>query len=171
VTHGFGFAEARSEMVGMPYIHLTCPALDPGRRQEIATALTEAVVELFTPPRGPGPDHTRARTTVHLSPYGLNELFVGSHAASLRAPMSPLRSSLRRRERSRPVPSTRGGCMSNRPRTSAYRLRVWRAAASRVVLIGELCGLTTMRAADCRPTGSCDRPGWRALRGGRRPPV
>ena len=33
------------------------------------------------------------------------------------------------------------------------------AAASRVVLIGELCGLTTMPAADWRPTGSCDRSG------------
>jgi hypothetical protein len=53
----------------MPYLRITCPALDPERRREIADALTDAVVELFTPPRGPSADDIRARTTVHYTSY------------------------------------------------------------------------------------------------------
>jgi phenylpyruvate tautomerase PptA (4-oxalocrotonate tautomerase family) len=70
----------------MPYLRITCPALDPERRREIADALTDAVVELFTPPRGPSADDIRARTTVHYTSYDANELFVGGRPATTETP-------------------------------------------------------------------------------------
>lgn len=65
----------------MPYLRITGPVLDAGRRVTVATRLTDAVVELFTPPRGPSADDIRSRTTVHFTPYGTDELFVGGRAA------------------------------------------------------------------------------------------
>lgn len=61
----------------MPYLRVTCPALAATERRTAADALTAAVVELFTPPRGPSRDDIRARTTVHFTCYGNDELFIG----------------------------------------------------------------------------------------------
>ncbi|MHA7223296.1 tautomerase family protein [Arthrobacter sp. RHLT1-20] len=62
----------------MPYLRLTCPPLAAERRGEIARALTDAVVELFTPPRGPvTAADLRSRTTVHFACYAPDELFIG----------------------------------------------------------------------------------------------
>ena len=65
----------------MPYLRVTCPQLEPVRRREIAESLTAAVVELFTPPRGPDAAAIRERTTVHFACYGDAELFVGGRPA------------------------------------------------------------------------------------------
>jgi phenylpyruvate tautomerase PptA (4-oxalocrotonate tautomerase family) len=65
----------------VPYLRLTCPVLDPERRRTIAERLTSAVVDLFTPPRGPSADDIRARTTVHFTSYADGELFIGGRAA------------------------------------------------------------------------------------------
>lgn len=65
----------------MPYLRVTCPDMDPTRRRNIAEELTIAVVELFTPPRGPSAADIRARTTVHFTSYGADELFVAGCAA------------------------------------------------------------------------------------------
>lgn len=70
----------------MPYLRLTCPALPAARRREIAEALTEAVVALFTPRRGPSAAETRERTTVHFAPHRDDELFVGGVAVTAAAP-------------------------------------------------------------------------------------
>lgn len=70
----------------MPYLRITCPALEPGRRREIAEQLTTAVVELFTPPRGPSAADIRDRTTVHFASYGPDELFIAGRPASGAAP-------------------------------------------------------------------------------------
>ena len=61
----------------VPYLRLTCPPPQPARRHEIAVVLTDALVALFTPSRGPAPEQIRARTTVHLTPFAANELFIG----------------------------------------------------------------------------------------------
>jgi phenylpyruvate tautomerase PptA (4-oxalocrotonate tautomerase family) len=60
--------------------------LDAARRSEIAESLTAAVVELFTPPRGPSADDIRARTTVHFVCYRDAELFVGGRGADAGSP-------------------------------------------------------------------------------------
>jgi phenylpyruvate tautomerase PptA (4-oxalocrotonate tautomerase family) len=65
---------------------VTCPAAEPVRRREIAEALTDAVVELFTPPRGPGAADIRAHTTVHFTCYGEDELFIGARPAAAEHP-------------------------------------------------------------------------------------
>lgn len=65
----------------MPYLRLTGPNVDADRRVAIAARLTDAVVELFTPPRGPSTDDIRSRTTVHFTSYDTDELFVGGRAA------------------------------------------------------------------------------------------
>lgn len=70
----------------MPYLRVTCPALDAAGRIEIAESLTATIVELFTAPRGPSADDIRARTTVHFVSYHEAELFVGGRAANAGAP-------------------------------------------------------------------------------------
>jgi phenylpyruvate tautomerase PptA (4-oxalocrotonate tautomerase family) len=72
--------------VAVPYLRVTCPALAPERRREIAGALTDAVVGLFTPRRGPGAAEIRERTTVHFVTHGDDELFVGGVAVTAAAP-------------------------------------------------------------------------------------
>jgi phenylpyruvate tautomerase PptA (4-oxalocrotonate tautomerase family) len=64
----------------MPYLRITCPRLDPDRYRDIAEDVTGAVVELFTPPRGPSGTDIRERTTVHFTSYEDDELFVGGRA-------------------------------------------------------------------------------------------
>jgi len=66
----------------MPYLRLTCPALPAARRRQIAGELTDLLVELFTPPRGPSRQEIRSRSTVHFTSYNPDELFVGDRAAS-----------------------------------------------------------------------------------------
>ena len=61
----------------LPSRHITCPEVPTAKRQEIATALTDRVVALFTPPRGPSAAEIRERTTVHFTPYRTAELFIG----------------------------------------------------------------------------------------------
>lgn len=70
----------------MPYLRVTCPPLDDEQRRRVAAELTDAVVELFTPPRGPTAADIRERTTVHFVPYGDHELFVGGRAATREHP-------------------------------------------------------------------------------------
>lgn len=70
-------AQGATKEVIVPYLRITCPELDAERRGEIAAALTDAVVKLFTPPRGPFNAEIRSRTTVHYVCYGDGELFVG----------------------------------------------------------------------------------------------
>src|SRR5689334_14126283 len=45
----------------MAYLRLTWPALDPERRRGIAEHLSAAVVDPFTPPRGPSAADLRSR--------------------------------------------------------------------------------------------------------------
>jgi phenylpyruvate tautomerase PptA (4-oxalocrotonate tautomerase family) len=66
----------------VPYLRITCPALSAQRRKEIAEALTQTVVKLFTPPRGPSETEIRQRTTVHFTSYDDNELFIGGRPAT-----------------------------------------------------------------------------------------
>jgi hypothetical protein len=73
-------------LAAVPYLRLTCPPLDPSRRREVAEELTAAIVELFTPFRGPSRADIRDRTTVHFATYGPDELFIGGHAATTDAP-------------------------------------------------------------------------------------
>jgi phenylpyruvate tautomerase PptA (4-oxalocrotonate tautomerase family) len=70
----------------MPYLRLTCPPVETAVRREIAGALTEALVALFTPPRGPDAAEIRTHTTVHFTPYGPDELFIGAAAPDLKHP-------------------------------------------------------------------------------------
>ena len=65
----------------MPYLRVSCPSIDAQQRRNIAARLTDAVVELFTPPRGPSRQETRARTSVQFACYGPDELFVAAQAA------------------------------------------------------------------------------------------
>src|SRR6476646_10026896 len=65
----------------VPYLRITGPVLHAERRVAVAARLTDAVVELFTPPRGPSADDIRSRTTVHFTSYSSDELFVGGRAA------------------------------------------------------------------------------------------
>jgi phenylpyruvate tautomerase PptA (4-oxalocrotonate tautomerase family) len=66
----------------VPYLRITCPALPAERRRELAEALTDTVVELFTPPRGPSASDIRQRTTVHFTSYGEQELFIGGQPST-----------------------------------------------------------------------------------------
>ena len=50
--------------------------------EAIAAQGPRAVVELFTPPRGPDAAAIRSRTTVHITGYGDDELFVGGRPAT-----------------------------------------------------------------------------------------
>jgi phenylpyruvate tautomerase PptA (4-oxalocrotonate tautomerase family) len=70
----------------VPYLRITCPALPAGRRSEVARALTDAVVELFTPPWGVSADDIRQRTTVHFTAYQDDELFIGAQPATAGRP-------------------------------------------------------------------------------------
>ena len=62
----------------MPYLRITCSELDAQTRRSIAERLTDEVNDLFYNPRA---KITRAelrdRTTVHFTPYGDEELFIG----------------------------------------------------------------------------------------------
>jgi hypothetical protein len=64
----------------VPYLRLTCPPVQAAVRREIAAALTDALVALFTPPRGPDAAEIRAHTTIHFTPYRPDELFIGAAA-------------------------------------------------------------------------------------------
>lgn len=68
----------------MPYLRITAPRLPAGRRRAVAGELTDAVVRLFTPPRGPSADEVRQRTTVHFTEYAEDELFVGGRTPAER---------------------------------------------------------------------------------------
>lgn len=70
----------------MPYLRVTSPVLTAERRTEIAAALTDAAVALFTPPRGPSAADIRERTTVHFTAYGDRELFVAGRPAEVDRP-------------------------------------------------------------------------------------
>jgi phenylpyruvate tautomerase PptA (4-oxalocrotonate tautomerase family) len=70
----------------VPYLRITCPALPAERRSEVAQALTDAVVELFTPPRGPSASDIRQRTTVHFTAYQDDELFIAAQPATADRP-------------------------------------------------------------------------------------
>jgi hypothetical protein len=48
----------------MPYLRLTCSSLPAARRRQIAGELTDLLVDLFTPPRGPSQQEIRSRSTV-----------------------------------------------------------------------------------------------------------
>jgi phenylpyruvate tautomerase PptA (4-oxalocrotonate tautomerase family) len=74
------------EEATVPYLRITCPSVDAEQRRTAAATLTEAVVEMFTPPRGPSAADVRARTTVHFACYGPDELFVGGRAAEAASP-------------------------------------------------------------------------------------
>ena len=52
----------------MPYLRLTCPSLSAARRRQIAGELTDLLVDLFTPPRGPSQEEIRS-STVHFTSY------------------------------------------------------------------------------------------------------
>lgn len=65
----------------MPYLRVSCPSIDALQRRDIAARLTDAVVELFTPPRGPSREEIRARTSVQFACYGPDELFVAAQPA------------------------------------------------------------------------------------------
>lgn len=70
----------------MPYLRITCPDLSAERRREMARTLTDAVVELFTPPRGPSAAEIRERTTVHFTSYQDDQLFIGGQPATADRP-------------------------------------------------------------------------------------
>jgi phenylpyruvate tautomerase PptA (4-oxalocrotonate tautomerase family) len=70
----------------MPYLRLTSPSLEVERRIDVAERLTDAIVDLFTPPRGPTAEEIRQRTTVRFTPYEDHELFVGGRPSSTREP-------------------------------------------------------------------------------------
>lgn len=70
----------------MPYLRITCPALPTEKRREVAAALTDAVVELFTPRRGPSASDIRERTTVQVTAYQDDELFIGGEPATAGRP-------------------------------------------------------------------------------------
>ena len=61
----------------MPYLRVTAPRVAADRRRAIGTHFTDAVVGLFTPPRGPTADEVRQRTTVHFIEYGEDKIFIG----------------------------------------------------------------------------------------------
>ncbi len=65
----------------MPYLRVSCPGIDAEGRRDIAGRLTDAVVELFTPPRGPSREEIRSRTSVQFACYGPDELFIAGQAA------------------------------------------------------------------------------------------
>ena len=70
----------------MPYVRVTCPALDPTRRREIAEELTNAVVD--PSPRGgaPGPPTSAPAPPCTSAATGPDELFVGGRAATEQRP-------------------------------------------------------------------------------------
>ena len=65
----------------MPYLRLTCSSFPAARRRQIAGELTDLLVDLFTPPRGPSQQEIRSRSTVHFTSYHPDEVFVGGRAA------------------------------------------------------------------------------------------
>lgn len=72
----------------MPYLRLTCPALDAQRRQAIASHLTETINNLLYDSRSRlTREELRERTTVHFVPYATDELFIGSRTPEDRAAM------------------------------------------------------------------------------------
>ena len=70
----------------MPYLRISCPPVEGSRRSAIAATLTDAVVDLFTPPRGPSATETRAHTTVQFVEYGVDEMFTGGHPTDASSP-------------------------------------------------------------------------------------
>jgi hypothetical protein len=69
----------------MPYLRLTCPPLEPDQRRRVAARLTDEVNRLFFNPRG-GLSRAalREQTTVHFTPYGEGELFIGGRTPTER---------------------------------------------------------------------------------------
>ena len=62
----------------MPYLRITCPALEREKYAAIAAELTQSVNDLFYNPRGRvTQEELKERTTVHFVPYSEGELFVG----------------------------------------------------------------------------------------------
>ena len=62
----------------MPYIRITSPDLPAGERRRIAERITAAINDLFFEPHSPiSREELRERTTVHFTPYGESELFIG----------------------------------------------------------------------------------------------
>jgi len=69
----------------VPYLRITSPELDAGRRQAIAARLTEAINSLLFDPRGRlSREELRERTTVHFAPYAPGQLFVGGQTPEAR---------------------------------------------------------------------------------------
>jgi len=69
----------------VPYLRITCPELESGRRQTVATRLTETIDTLLYDPRGRiTPQELRERTTVHFTPYAPEELFIGGQTPEAR---------------------------------------------------------------------------------------
>lgn len=75
----------------MPYLRITSPELDAGRRQAIAARLTEAINSLLFDPRGRlSREELRERTTVHFAPYAPGQLFVGGQTPEARGSLDGL---------------------------------------------------------------------------------
>jgi hypothetical protein len=80
------------EKAGLFGLALTCPPPDAAPRKEIATALTDAVVALFTPARGPGPEqtprphHRPPDPNVRFHSYPPTDFAVGGRLLSARLP-------------------------------------------------------------------------------------
>ncbi|MCU0353828.1 MAG: hypothetical protein MUD08_08850 [Cytophagales bacterium] len=69
----------------MPYLRITCPALDTAQYADIAQQLTNAVNDLFFNPKGgPSREELRERTTVHFVPYRDGEVYVGARTPQQR---------------------------------------------------------------------------------------
>lgn len=62
----------------MPYLRITCPELPRERRTLIAARVTDAINDLFfCSQAGMTREELREHTTVHFTPYGDGELFIG----------------------------------------------------------------------------------------------
>jgi phenylpyruvate tautomerase PptA (4-oxalocrotonate tautomerase family) len=69
----------------MPYLRITCPALDRAARSRIAERLTDSINDLFYNPRARlSRQELRERTTVHFTPYADAELFIGARTPAER---------------------------------------------------------------------------------------
>lgn len=67
----------------MPYLRISCPALDAAQRRHMAEELTAAITDLFYNPRTQlSREELRERTTVHFFPYAEGEIFIGAAHAS-----------------------------------------------------------------------------------------
>ena len=65
-------------LAAVPYLRITCPDLPADQRRAVAQQLTKAVVDLFFDRRGRlTREQLRERTTVHFTPYGEDEIFIG----------------------------------------------------------------------------------------------